>query len=87
MASIEQLLEEELEEAPDTTELSEEELLAIVEVLLLVSDKPLPVSRIQDVLEGVDKNNIKEIIADIQQKFTDNGFPYQIRYLPLERQV
>lgn len=71
--------EEGLVETPDTTELSKEELLAIVEVLLLVSDKPLPVSRIQDVLDGVDKKAIKEIVGEIQQKLTDNGFPYQIR--------
>jgi len=71
--------EEALEESPNASQLSDEELSSIIQVLLLVSDKPLQISRIRNVIEGIDAKKIKELVAVIQQKLADQGFPFQVR--------
>ncbi|MBI5115810.1 SMC-Scp complex subunit ScpB [Candidatus Poribacteria bacterium] len=68
-----------LEAAPSVADLSDEELRSVVEVLLLVSDRPLSVSRLGEVLEGVGAEKIEEIIGHVQQRLTELGFPFQIR--------
>jgi segregation and condensation protein B len=62
-------------------ELPAEKVRAILEVLLLVSDKPLSITKIREVLGGVSQKNIREIVAEIQRRFADNDFPFQVREL------
>jgi segregation and condensation protein B len=65
------------EEAPE--QLSDEELRNVLEVLLLVSDRPLPISKIREVIEGVETKRIRETIVVIEERLRENGFPYQVR--------
>ena len=65
------------EEAPE--QLSDEELRSVLEVLLLVSDRPLPIAKIREVIEGVDAKRIRETIVVIEERLRENGFPYQVR--------
>jgi segregation and condensation protein B len=67
------------EEAPTAAELPDEELRSIVEVLLLVSDRPLPISRMREVLEGPDSKKIEEIVGQVQQRLVEHSFPFQLR--------
>jgi segregation and condensation protein B len=90
-ASTEELLEpEEMEEesvesqadseiSSDTDQLPDEKLRAILEVLLLVSDKPLSVSKIREIFDGVTQKKIGELITQTKQRLADSDFPYQIR--------
>ncbi len=39
----------------------------------------MQISRIRNVIEGIDAKKIKELVAGIQQKLTDQGFPFQVR--------
>ncbi len=59
--------------------LPEEQLRSIVEVLLLVSDRPLSASRIGEVLEGPDNKRIEEILGWIQERLDQHGFPFTVR--------
>ncbi|MBI4829978.1 MAG: SMC-Scp complex subunit ScpB [Candidatus Lindowbacteria bacterium] len=68
-----------LEQAPNAAGLSDEELCSVMEVLLLVSDRPLSVQRLREVLEGVATDKIEQIIRDIQKKLTEQGFPFHVR--------
>ena len=73
---------EELAEADQETkaeQLSNEELRSVVEVLLLVSDRPLPVKKIQEVIEGVSPKQIQDTIVQIRERLHENEFPYQVR--------
>ncbi len=67
------------EGAPTAAELPDEELLSIVGVLLLVSDRPLSVSRIKEVLEGPDSKKIEEIVDRIQRRLAEHSFPFRVR--------
>jgi len=71
--------ESDSEDSPNVAPLSDEQLRAIVEVLLLVSDKPLSVAKIAEILDGAGRKKIHEFIAEIQQRLADNDFPFQIR--------
>jgi segregation and condensation protein B len=71
--------EEVAEQSPSASQLSDKELSAILQVLLLVSDKPLSVSKIKTVIEGIDTNKIRELIEGIQQKLVEHGFPFHVR--------
>jgi segregation and condensation protein B len=68
-----------LEAAPSVAALSDEELRSVVEVLLLVSDRPLSVSRLREVLEGVSPEKVEETIGHVQKSLTESGFPFQLR--------
>ncbi|GAB4344945.1 MAG: SMC-Scp complex subunit ScpB [Candidatus Abyssubacteria bacterium] len=59
--------------------LPDEELRSIIGVLLLVSDRPLSVSKLEEVLEGPTAAKIRELIAQIQQHLTEQRFPFQVR--------
>ncbi|RJP75295.1 MAG: SMC-Scp complex subunit ScpB [Candidatus Abyssobacteria bacterium SURF_17] len=72
-------IEEGAEQTPNGSDLPDEELRSIVEVLLLVSDKPLSVSRIREVLDGPAPKKIEEIVAQVQQRLSEYGFPFQVR--------
>ena len=61
------------------SDLSDEQLRSILEVLLLVSDRPLPVSKIQEVLEGVQRKKICEVMEQVSSHFSDNKFPFEVR--------
>ncbi len=66
-------------EEEEAEQLSDEELRNVLEVLLLVSDRPLPIGKIREVIDGVDAKKIRETIALIEERLRENGFPYQIR--------
>lgn len=70
---------QEPEQTPEAAQLTDEQLRAILEVLLLVSDRPLSVSKIREVIEGISQKKISELVAKIQERFAENGFPYQLR--------
>ena len=78
---------EDIESAPEgtaaedqeTEQLSDEELRSVLEVLLLVRDRPLPIAKIREVVEGVGAKEIRETIALIDERLRENDFPYQIR--------
>jgi segregation and condensation protein B len=59
--------------------LPDEQLRSIIGVLLLVSDRPLSVSKIEEVLEGPTAAKIREIISQIQQHLAEQRFPFQVR--------
>ncbi len=63
----------------DTSQLPDEKLRAILEVLLLVSDKPLSVAKIKEILDNIGQKKIQELISEIQQRFAENDFPFQVR--------
>jgi segregation and condensation protein B len=77
--SDEEVAEQDGEQAAATEELSDEELRAIIEVLLLVSDKPISIPKIKDIVGGAGAKKIKELIAQSQERLLESGFPYQIR--------
>lgn len=62
-----------------TSSLSDGELRSIVEVLLLVSDRPISVSQIRDVLDAQSPQKIDEIIGQVQEHLSEHGFPFQVR--------
>jgi len=66
-------------QASPAAELPDEQLRSIMEVLLLVSDRPLSVTKIQEVIEGLSKKRIYEVIEQVRTHFSDNGFPFQVR--------
>ena len=67
------------EAVPAATELADEQLRSIMEALLLVSDRPLSAAKIQEVVEGLSKKKIIEVIEQVRKHFADNGFPFQVR--------
>jgi segregation and condensation protein B len=67
------------DEETQSEQLSNEELRSIIEVLLLVSDRPLPVKKIQEVVEGIGAKQVHEIIIQIRERLRENDFPYQVR--------
>jgi segregation and condensation protein B len=71
--------EQDAPQAPPAAELPDEQLRSIMEVLLLVSDRPLSINKIQEVIEGLSKKRIYEIIEQVRTHFGDNGFPFQVR--------
>jgi len=71
--------EQDSEQAPEAVQLPDEELRAILEVLLLVSERPLSISKIQEVIEGISPGKVRELIVRIQERLLENGFPYQVR--------
>ena len=67
-------------EKPITTAgLPDEELRSIVEVLLLVSDRPLSIARVQEVLEDQGKQKIVDLIEAAKTHLGEHGFPFQVR--------
>ncbi len=71
--------ENEEHEAAPAAELSDQQLRSVIEVLLLVSDRPLSVAKIQEVLEGLPRKKIEETLEHIRKHFEENGFPFQVR--------
>lgn len=71
--------DQESEKPISTAGLSDEELRSIVEVLLLVSDQPLSVARVQEVLEDQGKQKIAELIEAAKVHLGQHGFPFQVR--------
>lgn len=63
----------------DTDQLPDEKLRAILEVLLLVSDKPLSIDKIKEILDNIGQKKIRELITEIQQRFVENDFPFRVR--------
>jgi len=63
----------------DAAQLPDEELRSIVNVLLLVSDRPLPLSKIGNVLEGIGTKKITELVAQIEQRLAEHDFPFRVR--------
>ena len=63
----------------EVEELSDEELRAVLEVLLFVSDKPLTINKIKDVTGGVGSKKIREVIELIGARLLENNFPYQVK--------
>lgn len=66
-------------QAPALSDMSEEQLRSVMEVLLLVSDRPLSIAKIQEVVEGLPRKKIEGIIEQIQKHLGENGFPFQVR--------
>jgi segregation and condensation protein B len=66
-------------QTPEAARMSDEQLRAILEALLLVSEKPLSLSRIQGVIDGISQKKVSELVARIQERLAESGFPYQIR--------
>lgn len=75
----ETLAEGEDSEQPVAAQLPDEKLCAILEALLLVSDKPLSVSKIREIIEEINPKKIQELIVQIQQRLAESAFPYQVR--------
>lgn len=59
--------------------LSDEELCSVIEVLLLVSDKPLSIAKIREVTEGVGTKRVREAVLRIEERLLESGLPYQVR--------
>ncbi len=76
---IEPAPEETAAEDQETEQLSEEELRSVLEVLLLVSDRPLPIAKMREVVGGVGAKVIRETVALIDERLREHEFPYQIR--------
>lgn len=71
--------DQDAEQLSRAEQLSDEQLRAILEVFLLVSDRPLSVAKIREVIEGIDSKKIQELIIQIQERLLENDFPYQVR--------
>jgi len=71
--------DEQPEEAPDAAQLSDAELRSIVNVLLLVSDRPLSASSISKVLDGAGEKKVAELVMQIQERLSEHDFPFQVR--------
>ncbi len=69
----------ESEETPVADQLPDEKLRAILEVLLLVSDRPLSTPKIRELIEGISQKKVHELIVQIQERLLENEFPYQVR--------
>ena len=50
--------------------MTRDEAKGIIEVFLFVSDRPLPIERISQILEGVDRNTIRSIIDELNDDYT-----------------
>jgi segregation and condensation protein B len=64
---------------PSASDLPDDQLRSVMEVLLLVSDRPLSIAKIQEVLEGLPKKKIFEIIEQVRAHMEQNRFPFQVR--------
>ncbi|RJP20538.1 MAG: SMC-Scp complex subunit ScpB [Candidatus Abyssobacteria bacterium SURF_5] len=70
---------EDVLQTPSASELTDDQIRSIMEVLLLVSDRPLSVTKIQEVMDGLQKPKIYEVIEQVRRHLTENGFPFQVR--------
>jgi len=75
----EQSEEQDAEQPAEADGLSDEEARAVIEVLLLVSDKPLSVGKIKEILDGVGAKKIHELVEQVSERLLSSGFPYQVR--------
>ncbi|MGH7825609.1 MAG: SMC-Scp complex subunit ScpB [Candidatus Binatia bacterium] len=50
-----------------------EDLKSILESLLFVAEAPLAIQRLSDVLDGVDKNDIRAALEELQENLETNG--------------
>jgi segregation and condensation protein B len=64
---------------PSASDLPDDQLRSVMEVLLLVSDRPLSIAKIQEVLEGLPKKKIFQIIEQVRAHMEQNRFPFQVR--------
>jgi segregation and condensation protein B len=71
--------DQETEQPLVTTNLPDEELRSIVEVLLLISDRPLSISRVLEVLDDQNKQKIIQIVEAAKVHLGTHGFPFQVR--------
>jgi segregation and condensation protein B len=60
-------------------QLPPEKLRSIIEVLLLVSDRPLSIKKIKEIIEGADSKAIQDAITRMRERLNENEFPYQVR--------
>jgi len=78
-AEEKEVADQDADQSPPADGLSDEDLRAVIEVLLLVSDKPLTIAKIKDIVGGIGSKKIKELIAQSQERLLASEFPYQIR--------
>ena len=68
------------EERVRSTEIvSSTDILSIVEALLFVSDGPLSVDKLVQVLEGVDRAGVCQLMEELRIRFNSNGGPVVLR--------
>jgi len=68
------------EEGVRSTEVvSSTDILSIVEALLFVSDEPLSVDKLVQVLEGVDRAAVFQLMEELRIRFNSNGGPVVLR--------
>ena len=68
------------EEKVRSTEIvSSTEVLSIVEALLFVSDGPLSVDKLVQVIEGMDRAAVCQLMEELRVRFNSNGGPVVLR--------
>jgi len=58
--------------------MTRDEAKKIIEVVLFVSDKPLPLEMVAQVLEGFDKDSIRPIINELNEEYARTGRSFGI---------
>jgi len=67
------------EKVRSTEFVSSTDVLSIVEALLFVSDGPLSVDKLVQVLEGVDRAGVCQLVEELRIRFNSNGGPVVLR--------
>jgi len=67
------------EEMRSTEILSSTDVMSIIEALLFVSNGPLSVDRVAQVIEGVDRATVCQIMEELRVRFNSNGGPVVLR--------
>ena len=67
------------EKVRSTEFVSSTDVLSIVEALLFVSDGPLSVDKLVQVLEGVDRAAVCQLVEELRIRFNSNGGPVVLR--------
>ncbi|ACC98772.1 Segregation and condensation protein [Elusimicrobium minutum Pei191] len=67
-----------LEEIENEDMLKSEDAKKIIENLLFITDRPLTVKRITEVVEGVNAADVMEIITGLQKEYSETGRAIQI---------
>ena len=55
-----------------------EDLRAVVEMLLFISDVPLTVERLRDILGDAERNEIVQILSDLKREYDERGGGFQV---------
>ena len=66
------------DEQPAPTLLESEDLQKIIETLLFITDRPVKVSRLVDVIENTNAKEVREAITKLQDMYTVRGSAIQI---------